>query len=179
MTRAANLLSPAPELSLKMPDGESPPKFGNPGFKLPKDLSLDSKMDLRDAMVDKKHESQTTPKHQSIAFDPELINSPLSKYKLQSAFDHKNSEYFPKAAFEKEIWVSKRVRELQEAFSKCRKAESSISGCIESSDRWSAKEGTAQDLRYTLVSVSVRHSDASTVDDLSSCKSWRGMVHLH
>ena len=146
-----------------MPNNNPSPKHGNPSSKANKDLSPDSKKKAPDATNDKKKtETQTLPKqNQTIAFDTALVPSPLSKHKLQTALtDNEFETSFPKIAFNKDVWVEWKVKELLEAFEKRRKAESSTSGFsaeVSSDDRWLAKQGTAHDLRYCLVGLTPHH----------------------
>ena len=120
-------------------------------------LSPKSKKDIQDAMTDKQPGSPTSPKSQSITFKTEVNLTPLTKKRLQKALAEENAWASPKdSVADKASWVDRYVERLHEAFAKGSKAESSTCGFSESSDRCSAKEGTTQDLRYTLVGFVTR-----------------------
>lgn len=140
-----------------MPDHPTSQKSPNPAFKLDKDLCPKSTNDPDHALINKEHESRKAQKSQSITFDSEAALSPSSKHKLHKALTHENAWPDAKDSTAKEAWVEGKVNELRQAFEKGRKAESSTSGFSASVDRWSAREGTAQDLRYTLVGLSARY----------------------
>ena len=122
------------------------------------DISLTpkSKKDLQDAMTDKQPGSHIIPKHQSITFKTEVNLTPLTKHRLQKSLTEENAWATPKdCAAGKASWVDRYVKGLHEAFAKGREAESSTCGFSESSDRYSAREGTTRDLRYTLVGFEI------------------------
>ena len=115
-------------------------------------FSPKSKKDLQDAMTDKQPGRPTSSGSQSITFKTEVNLTPLTKNRLQKALTEENAWAGPKDCFSsKASWVDRYVERLHEAFAKGSKAESSTCGFSESSDRCSAREGTTQDLRYTLV----------------------------
>ena len=120
-------------------------------------ISPKLKKDIQDAMTDKQPGSPTSPKSQTITFKTEVNLTPLTKHRLQKALTEENVWASPKDCVAgKNPWVDKYVKRLHEAFAKGSKAESSTCGFFESSDRCSAREGTTQDLRYTLVGVVTR-----------------------
>lgn len=139
-----------------MLDHPPPQESPNPGFKLDKDLCPNSTNDSDHALINKEHESRKPQKCQSITFDTEAALSPSSKHKLHRALAHEHAWPDAKDSTAKEAWVEGKANELRQALKKSRKAESSTSGFSASADRWSAREGTAQDLRYTLVGLSAR-----------------------
>lgn len=142
-----------------MPDHSppSPQKSPNPGLKLDKNLSPKSANDPDHTLINKKNDSQKPQKCQSVAFDIEAALSPSSKHKLQKALASENAWPGAKDSTAKEAWVEGKANELHQAFEKNSKAESSTSGFSASAEKWSAREGTAQDLRYTLVGLSARY----------------------
>ena len=103
--------------------------------------------------MDQKPESQTAQKNKSVAFDTEPM-SPSSKSKLKRAWIDEVARAESMDSGTKEAWLDAKTQCLYEAFAKGRKAESSTCGYSHSADRLSAKEGTAQDLRHTLVGFS-------------------------
>ena len=116
-----------------------------------------SKKDIQDAMTDKQPGSPTSPKSQNITFKTEVNLTPLSKNRLQKALTEENAWAKPKDCVSgKASWVDRYVERLHEAFAKGSRAESSTCEFSESSDRCSAKEGTTQDLRATLVGFVTR-----------------------
>ena len=120
-------------------------------------LSPKSKKHLQNAMTDKQPGSPTSPKSQSITFKTEVNLTPLTKNRLQKALTEENVWASQKDSVSgKASWVDRYVERLHEAFAKGSKAESSTCGFSESSDRCSAREGTTQDLRYTLVCLVTR-----------------------
>ena len=134
-----------------MPDGNISQNSDSPGFKLAKDLSLESLRDLQDAMIDGRISST---KQQSVAFDAKTVLSPSSKERLQTGLTDENAMAAPKGSTAKQAWIECMAKELYAAFKKGIKAKSSTSGYSESSDRWTAKiEGTAKDLRFILVGL--------------------------
>lgn len=138
-----------------MPDHPPPPQTSpNPGLKLDKELSPKSTNDSDHASINEKHESPKTQKSKSVAFDTAADLPPSSKHKVQKALALENPWSGAKDSAAEEAWVESKANELRQAVEKSRKAESSTSGFSTSADRWSAREGTAQDLRYTLVSLS-------------------------
>lgn len=160
-----------------MPDSDSPRKYANADLKLDTDLSPKSKTNLQDALIDEKPDSQLPPKHQSIVFNAEADLAPKSQSRLQEALTEENAwGDDPKDCVAKEAWVDRNVKELYEAFAKDRRGETSTCGYSKSSDRCSAKEGTAQDLRYILVGILVQVCTAEA-DHPSRCSCLRSMVH--
>ena len=139
-----------------MSDDNPPQRFLDPGCKLDEEFSPISKKVLDHAPINEEHVSQKPQRRQSIVFDTDIALSPLSKQKLRKALAVENAWPNADDSIAKEVWVEDRANELHQAFAKGRKAESSTSGFSESADRWSAREGTAQDLRNTLVGLSAR-----------------------
>ena len=133
-----------------MPDS-NPQKFPDSGSKHNKDFSTLSKSDPDATLTGEAHKRQKLQKPQGIAFDTEKSLSPPSKSKLQKALTDANAWAVPKQPTSKNAWVERWARELDEAFVKGRKAESSTSGLSETAERWSARVGSPHDLRYTLV----------------------------
>ena len=134
-----------------MPDGNASQQFPDPGSKHDKNRSTPSKTNSDAAPIDEAHEHQKLQKSQSVAFDTERSFSPPSRSKLQKALMDASAWAVAKESNSKNAWVEKEARELHGAFVKGRKAESSTSGLSETAERWSAREGSEYDLRYTLV----------------------------
>ena len=139
-----------------MPDSNPPQNFPASGSKHDKDRSTLSKTDPDATLTNEAHERQKLQRRQSIAFDTEKSLSPPSKSKLQKALTDANAWAVAKEPTSKNAWVESKARELHEAFVKGRKAESSTSGFSEIAERWSAREGSTHDLRYTLVGLPAR-----------------------
>ena len=149
-----------------MPNSDPLQKLPVPGLEISKDPSPGSTRDLQDADIGKQHEIQIVVKRQSITFNTEEALSPLSKQRLQKAIMDENSRVVPNHSNVKEAWVDEKAKELHKALAKGRKAESSTCGYSESADSWSAKEGTNQDLRYTLVGLVFHHCSTAETDGL-------------
>ena len=116
-----------------------------------------SEKELQNAMTDTQPGSPTSPTSQNITFKTEVNLTPLTKHRLQKALTEENAWASPiKCVAGNASWVDRYVKRLHEAFAKGKKAESSTCGFSESSDRCSAREGTTQDLRYTLVGFVTR-----------------------
>lgn len=122
-------------------------------------------------------EGQVTRKRQSITFDTEVDPSPSSDYRLQKALIDVNTRADPKDSVRKECWVDKNAKALFEAFAKGKKAESSTCGYSELSGKCWAKEGTTQDLRYTLVGLPVRPCCTAEANRPSRRRYLKSMVH--
>ena len=149
-----------------MPDSNPPQKFPDPGAKHDENWSTLSKTNPDATLTDEAHERQKLQKSQSIAFDTEKSLSPASKSKLQKALTDANAWAVAKEPTSKNVWVESKARELHVAFVKGRKAESSTSGLSETAERWSAREGSTQDLRYTLVGLPARCCKAVEANQL-------------
>ena len=129
-------------------------------------------------MIDDKKESQMSQNHQSIAFEKEVDPSPLLTSRLKAALTNGNAWTVSKDSTAKKVWVEGKAKELYEAFEKRRKAESSTCGYSESADRWSVKEGTTQDLQYTLVRILVQPCNTVKANHSSRHKYMRSTVQL-
>ena len=139
-----------------MPDSNPLQKVPDPGSKHDENRSTLSKTNLDATLTDEAHERQKFQKSQSIAFDTERSLSPPSKSKLQKALTDANAWAVAKEPASKNAWVESKARELHKAFLKGRKAESSTSGLSDTAEKWSAREGSTHDLRYTLVGLPAR-----------------------
>ena len=159
-----------------MPKSEFLQKLPVPVLELPRDPSPESTRDLQDTVINKQHEIQIAVKRQSIAFDTEEALSPLSKQRLQKAIMDENSRVVPNDSNVKEAWVDKKAKELHKVLAKGRKADSSTCGYSESANSWSAKEGTNQDLRYTLVGLVSHRCSTVETDELFRQKFSRSTV---
>ena len=139
-----------------MPDSNPPQKSPDSGSKHNKNFSPLSKSDPDATLTDEAHDGQKLQKKQSITFDIGKSLSPPSKSKLQKALTDANAWAAAKEPNFKNAWVESNARELHEAFVKGRKAQSSTSGLSATVERWSAREGSTHDLRYTLVGLPAR-----------------------
>lgn len=136
-----------------MSDRTPPRKYSNTDVKVEVDLSPNSKENLRDALLDKKKPGIQIPrKTPSITFDAAADLSPKSNSRLQEALAGEKTCADPKDCVAKEAWVDRNAKELHDAFAGGI-TESSTCGYSDLSDRFSAKEGTTKDLRYTLVGI--------------------------
>ena len=139
-----------------MPDSKPTQESPDPGSKHNKILATPSRSNPDATLTDEAHEPQKLQKRQSISFETEKSLSPPSKSKLQKALTNANAWAVAKEPTSKNAWVESTARELHEAFVRGRKAESSTSGLSETAERWSAREGSTHDLRYTLVGLPAR-----------------------
>lgn len=162
-------------MSIKMAD-RTPPRRD---VKIEVDLSPKSRENLRDALTDRKKPGIQIPrKPPIIAFDAQAGLSPRSKNRLEKALVEEDARAEQNDGVAKGSWVERNVKELFQAFAKDKRAETSTSGYSESSDRFSAKEGTRQDLRYTLVGIPVSFCSIVGADDPSRRKYLRNTVRL-
>ena len=150
----------------KMPDSNPPQKFPGPGSMHDKNRSTSSKTNPDTTLTDKAYEPQQVRKSPSITFDTERPLSPPSKSKLQKALTDANAWTVAREPASKNAWVESNAKELHGAFAKGRKAESSTSGLSETAEKWSAREGSTHDLRYTLVGLPARCSKAMEANHL-------------
>ena len=130
-------------------------------------LSPTSRKNLQDALIDSNPKASPPPRtHPTIAFSDEAGLSPKLKHELQKALTDNNAWAHPDPndRVAKKAWVDRNAKELYAAFAKASKAELSTCGYEKLGDRCAAKEGTARDLRFTLVSLVVKVGSAGEAD---------------
>lgn len=163
-----------------MPDTTPSRKPSNAPSKSHPALSPYSQKTLQDALIDSNPKAPPPPRtttHPTIAFSAEADLSPKLKHELQKALTDNNAWAHPDPndRVAKIAWVDRNVQALYAAFAKASKAESSTCGYEKLGDRCEAKEGTARDLRFTLVSVVVRDYGAVEADELARWEYSRSM----
>ncbi|CAD6588608.1 MAG: hypothetical protein ASARMPRED_003614 [Alectoria sarmentosa] len=161
-----------------MPDTTLPRQYSTAPSKSHPVLSPNSQKILQDALIDS---NPPTPRYPlTIAFSAEADLSPKLKHELQKALAHDNAwpDPYPKDRIAKDAWVDRNAKALYAAFAKASKAESSTCGYEKLGDRCAAKEGTARDLRFTLVSLVVLGFGAVEADELARWGYSRRQFHL-